>query len=57
MKATGIVRRMDDLGRIRIPKAIREMTFGNGDQEGEAFEIFIDEKEQTILLKKYETEN
>ena len=28
MKATGIVRRMDDLGRIQIPKELRKQVFG-----------------------------
>ena len=28
MKATGIVRRMDDLGRIHIPKELRKQVFG-----------------------------
>ena len=39
MKATGIVRRMDDLGRVVIPKEIRRtMKIG----EGTPLEIFID---------------
>ena len=41
MKATGIVRRMDDLGRVVIPKEIRrQMKIKNGDP----LEIFIDGK-------------
>ena len=28
MKATGIIRRMDDLGRIQIPKELRKQVFG-----------------------------
>ena len=30
MKATGIVRRMDDLGRIQIPKELRKQVFNIG---------------------------
>lgn len=49
MKATGVVRRIDELGRIVIPKEIRKtMRIG----EGENIEIFIDEN-QNIILKKY----
>lgn len=39
MKPTGIVRRIDDLGRVVIPKEIRKKT---GICEGEALEIYID---------------
>ncbi len=49
MKATGIVRRMDDLGRIVIPKEIRRtMKIG----EGTPLEIFID-KDGGIIFRKY----
>lgn len=48
MKATGIVRRIDDLGRIVIPKEIRR---GSGIREGDPFEIFVDNG--TIILKRY----
>ncbi len=49
MKATGIIRRIDDLGRIVIPKEIRRnLRLKNG----ENLEIFIDENEN-IILKKY----
>lgn len=48
MKSTGIVRRMDDLGRICIPKEIRKMAHV---QEGDPFEIFIEN--ETIILKLY----
>lgn len=48
MKTTGIIRRIDDLGRIVIPKEIRKtMRIKNG----ESLEIYIDE--DNILLKKY----
>jgi len=49
MKATGIVRRIDDLGRIVIPKEMRR-TFRI--REGESLEIFTDEN-NNIILKKY----
>ena len=48
MKATGIVRRTDDLGRIAIPKEIRRSI---GIHEGEPLEIFI-EGEDTICFRK-----
>lgn len=49
MKATGIVRRIDELGRIVIPKEIRRtMRIRNGDP----LEIFTD-REGGILLRKY----
>ncbi len=49
MKATGIVRRIDDLGRIVIPKEIRK-TFHI--KESDPMEIFIN-SEGEIILKKY----
>lgn len=49
MKATGIVRRIDDLGRIVIPKEIRRTI---GIREGESLEIFI-EGEDTVCFRKY----
>ena len=48
MKTTGIIRRIDELGRIVIPKEIRKnMRIDNG----ESLEIFVDE--DNIILKKY----
>ena len=49
MKATGIVRRIDDLGRIVIPKEIRRTL---RIREGDPLEIFTD-REGEIMLKKY----
>ncbi|MCI6677546.1 MAG: stage V sporulation protein T [Clostridiales bacterium] len=49
MKATGIVRRIDDLGRVVIPKEIRRTLRL---REGTPLEIFTD-KEGEIILKKY----
>ena len=49
MKATGIVRRIDDLGRVVIPKEIRKTMRIN---EGSPMEIFTD-RQGEIILKKY----
>lgn len=50
MKSTGVVRRIDLLGRIVIPKEIRNTLRIH---EGEQLEIFIDQ--ETIKLKKFST--
>lgn len=49
MKATGIVRRIDDLGRVVIPKEIRRTLHL---REGEPMEIFTG-KDGEVVLKKY----
>lgn len=49
MKATGVVRRIDDLGRVVIPKEIRRTL---RIKEGDPLEIFT-EKAGEIILKKY----
>lgn len=49
MKATGIIRRTDDLGRVVIPKEIRRSC---NIREGEPLEIFIQE-DGGIVFKKY----
>ncbi len=49
MRATGIVRRIDDLGRVVIPKEIRRTM---RIREGEPMEIFTG-REGEIILKKY----
>lgn len=49
MKATGIVRRIDDLGRVVVPKEIRRTL---RIREGDPLEIFTD-REGEIILKKY----
>jgi len=49
LKATGIVRRIDELGRIVIPKEIRRTL---RIREGDPLEIFTD-REGEIILKKY----
>lgn len=48
MKATGIVRRVDDLGRVVIPKEIRRSM---GIREGEPLEIFLDE--DAVIFRRY----
>ena len=49
MKATGIVRRIDDLGRVVIPKEIRRTM---RIREGDPLEIFT-ESNGTVIFKKY----
>lgn len=49
MKATGIVRRIDDLGRVVIPKEIRRTL---KIREGDPLEIFVD-RDGEVILKKY----
>lgn len=51
MKSTGIVRQIDNLGRIVIPKEIRKR-YNIQDNE-DALEIFVDDND-CIVLKKYE---
>ena len=52
MNATGIIRRVDDLGRVVIPKEVRRKV---GISEGTPMEIFV--SAEGIMLKKYHTEN
>ena len=49
MKATGIVRRIDDLGRVVIPKEIRRTLHI---REGDPLEIFTDQ-EGSVIFRKY----
>ena len=49
MKATGVVRRIDELGRIVVPKEVRRTM---RIKEGESLEIFIEDTDK-IVLKKY----
>lgn len=48
MKATGIIRRTDDLGRVVIPKEIRRKM---NIREGEPLEIFLEN--DGVVFKKY----
>ena len=49
MKATGIVRRIDDLGRVVVPKEIRRNL---GLDVNDSMEIYVDG--DSIILKKYQ---
>lgn len=49
MKATGIVRRIDDLGRVVIPKDIRRTAHF---REGDPLEIFLDDQ-NGVVFRKY----
>ncbi len=49
MKATGIIRRLDELGRVVIPKEIRST---HGWESGNPIEIWLDEQ-GNVVLRKY----
>jgi stage V sporulation protein T len=49
MKATGIIRRIDELGRVVIPKEIRRTIHV---KEGDPLEIFVGD-DGSVMLKKY----
>ena len=48
MRATGIVRRVDDLGRVVIPRDIRQSM---GIREGEPMEIYLDK--DAVIFRRY----
>lgn len=50
MRATGIVRRIDDLGRIVIPREIRKNL---GIAEGDPLELFVDKENDMVCFQKY----
>ncbi len=50
MIATGIIRRVDDLGRIVIPKTIRQEL---NIEEGEPLEIYFDRHNKQVIFQKY----
>ena len=50
MKATGVVRRIDDLGRVVIPKEIRKTL---RIKEGEIHWRYLQYREGQVILKKY----
>lgn len=52
MVSTYGIRRLDDLGRIAIPKELRKQIFGTKNSEGMPMEIFMDKND--IILRKYE---
>lgn len=49
MKATGIVRRVDDLGRIVIPREIRRNL---NIKDGDLLEIFLDKETNGVMFVK-----
>ena len=50
MRANCIIRRVDDLGRVVIPKEIRHiMNIADGDP----MEIYIDDSSQAVVMRKY----
>ena len=49
LKATGIIRRIDDLGRVIIPKEIRRTL---KIRAGDPLEIFLDKEEEVILIRR-----
>ena len=53
MRATGIVRRIDDLGRVVIPKEIRRNLKL---KEGDALEIFISKDNELVFKPYFENE-
>ena len=50
MKATGQIRRIDDLGRVVVPKEVR---VNLGIRDGDAFEIFTTEDRRGVVFLKY----
>lgn len=53
MKATGIIRRIDDLGRVVIPKEIRRTL---KIREGDPLELYTD-KDGCVIFKRYQPDN
>ena len=53
MKATGFVRRIDDLGRVVIPKEVRKSM---GIREGDLLEMYIDTENNGIVFVPYVSE-
>lgn len=50
MKATGIIRRIDDLGRVVIPREIRRNMHI---REGDPLEIYLDSVNKTVCFRRY----
>ncbi|WP_168123970.1 AbrB/MazE/SpoVT family DNA-binding domain-containing protein [Paenibacillus sp. HB172176] len=53
MKSTGIVRQVDELGRIVLPIELRRIMELN---EGDPVEVFIDHDEKRLMFRKYRTQ-
>lgn len=51
MRATGIIRRVDDLGRIVIPKKVRESL---NIVDGAPMELYIDYDNDCVIFQKYD---
>jgi len=51
LELTSIIRQVDDLGRIVVPKEIREQW---EIKPGESVEVFFEPEEESIILKKYQ---
>lgn len=51
MRTTGIVRGIDDLGRVIIPREIRKQI---GIKDGDPLEIFVDKQNKMVGFKKYQ---
>ena len=54
MKATGIVRSVDNLGRIVVPKEIRREL---GWTDGTPIEVFIDDEGEGVVLRTYDPDH
>lgn len=55
IQGNNILRRMDDLGRIAIPRVIRKIFYNDPDSViGKPFDIITDTKNKTITLKLHE---
>ena len=50
MKSTGLIRRIDDLGRVVIPKEIRRIM---RIREGDPLEIFANPSDNSVTFKRY----
>ena len=54
MKKLGLIRRMDEFGRVAIPKEFRNMLKF---EEGQPLEFFINEETNEVIIKKYIVED
>lgn len=52
MRSTGIIRRIDDLGRVVIPKEVRRLV---GIRESDPFEIYVDKDLGMVCFQKVDT--
>ena len=51
----GIIRRIDDLGRIVIPKEVRERIYGKRDTTGEPMEFYLESNNGLFASENFET--